>query len=175
MSKRSGDFVTLRELYEEAGRDAARFFFAQRTPNAHMTFDLELAKKQTQENPVYTVQYVHARVASIFKEAASRGVPAPDSKSPRAPLEAPQERALLIHLARFPAALKACESALSPHPLTNYLMELAGLYHPFYESCRVVDTEDQKTTRARLRLCAGVKAVIAEGLALLGVSAPEQM
>ena len=176
MSKRAGEFVTLRELMAEAGRDACRFFFAMRGPNVHMNFDLELAKKQSQENPVYYVQYVHARIFSIFREAEKAGLAKdPDGAQALLLSPSPRERALLVRLAWFPDTLAACESALSPHPLTTYLMELAGLFHSFYEQCRVVDAANRPLSEARLRLCAGMRAVINEGLGLLGVSAPEQM
>ncbi|MBI5240438.1 MAG: arginine--tRNA ligase [Elusimicrobia bacterium] len=178
MSKRTGEFVRLREVVEEVGRDACRFFFAMRTPDSHLNFDLELAKKQSSENPVYYCQYVHARICSIFKEAEKQGLFGPDMPLPGPNgrlLTAPEERALLLKIAWFPEALKECEKLLSPHPLANYVLELAGLYHPFYEKCRVVDPKEEETSRARLLLCAGVRDVIREGLSLLGVSAPEQM
>jgi len=177
MSKRAGTFIPLREVIDEAGKDACRFFFAQRTPNSHLNFDLELAKKQSNENPVFYVQYVHARIASIFREAEKTLGAAPDWGSLGAdlPLGEPESRALLVKLAWFPAALRVCEVELSPHPLATYLMELAGLYHAFYEKHRVVDAAEPSLSRARLALCGGVKAVIAEGLGLLGVSAPERM
>lgn len=178
MSKRSGDFVTLRELLEEAGRDACRFFFSQRTANAHMTFDLELAKKQSQENPVYYVQYVHARICSLNREAAKTSlVPASALENAKIAefLTRPEERALLVKLAWFPGTLAACEECLSPHPLANYLLELAGLFHPFYERCRIVDGRERPLSEARLGLCAGVRDAMREGLGLLGVGAPETM
>ncbi|MFA5137812.1 MAG: arginine--tRNA ligase [Elusimicrobiota bacterium] len=173
MSKRAGEFIPLRDLVAEVGVDACRFFFAMRSPNAHLNFDIELAKKQSQENPVYYVQYVHARTASIFREAEKSGI----ATGPEhlGALTHPAERALLVKLARFPDALRACEEELSTHPLTTYLMELAGLYHPFYEQCRVIDREAPPLSSARLSLCSGVRAVIADGLGLLGVSAPERM
>jgi len=170
MSKRSGEFVTLRDLVEEAGLDATRFFFALRSPNAHMNFDIELAKKQSQENPVYYAQYVHARIRSIFREAEK------SSLKPRpGPTPEPTARALLVKLAWFPEALAACERELSPHPLAGYLMELSGLFHPFYEQCRVADPAAPEISAARLALCEGVARVIGDGLGLLGVSAPEKM
>lgn len=175
MSKRAGEFVTLRELLSEVGRDACRFFFAMRGPNVHMNFDLELAKKQSQENPVYYVQYVHARIRSIFREGAKAGMASETSAGAASLLGHPSERALLIKLAWLPDTLSACETALSPHPLSTYLMELAGLFHTFYEQCRVVDPENKPLSQARLGLCAGIAAVIKEGLDLLGVSAPEHM
>lgn len=178
MSKRAGTFISLREIIDEVGKDACRFFFALRTPDSHLNFDLELAKKQSSENPVFYVQYVHARINSIFKKAAEAGLhpagaelPMPNARW----LTAPEERALLDKLAWFPEVLLDAERLLSPHPLANYLMELAGLFHPFYEKCPVVSAEDPEQGRARLLLIAGVRDVIREGLGLLGVSAPESM
>jgi len=178
MSKRAGTFISLREIIEEVGKDACRFFFALRTPDSHLNFDLELAKKQSSENPVFYVQYVHARICSIFRKAAETGLhPAGAQLSmPNARfLLAPEERALLDKLAWFPEVLLDSERLLSPHPLANYLMELAGLFHPFYEKCPVVSAEDPEQGKARLLLIAGVRDAIREGLDLLGVSAPEQM
>ena len=178
MSKRAGTFISLREIIDEVGKDAARFFFALRTPDSHLNFDLELAKKQSSENPVFYVQYVHARICSIFRKAAETGLhpagaplPMPNARL----LAAPEERALLNKLAWFPEVLLDAERLLSPHPLANYLMELSGLFHPFYEKCPVVAAEDPELGRARLLLIAGVRDAIREGLDLLGVSAPEQM
>ncbi len=178
MSKRAGTFIPLREILDEVGKDACRFFFALRTPDSHLNFDLELAKKQSSENPVFYVQYVHARICSIFRKAAETGVfaagdvlPMPNARW----LTSPEEKALLNKLSWFPDVLLDCERLLSPHPLANYLMELAGLFHPFYEKCPVVTAEDPEQARARLLLIAGTRDAIREGLSLLGVSAPEQM
>ena len=178
MSKRAGTFISLREILDEVGKDACRFFFALRTPDSHLNFDLELAKKQSSENPVFYVQYVHARICSIFRTAAETGrhpagaqMTMPNARF----LRAPEERALLNKLAWFPEALLDSERLLSPHPLANYLMELAGLFHPFYEKCPVVSAEDPEQGKTRLLLIAGVRDAIREGLDLLGVSAPEQM
>lgn len=178
MSKRAGTFISLREIVDEVGKDACRFFFALRTPDSHLNFDLELAKKQSSENPVYYVQYVHARINSIFKKADETGLlkagadlPLPNARH----YATPQERALLLKLAWFPEVLLDVERVLSPHPLANYLMELAGLFHPFYEACPVVAAEDPEVAKSRLLLIAGVRDVIREGLSLLGVSAPASM
>jgi len=178
MSKRAGEFVRLKEVVDEVGRDACRFFFALRTPDSHLNFDLELAKKQSSDNPVYYCQYVHARICSIFREAVKQGLmkegePLPNPNA--ALLTAPEERAILVKIAWFPEVLKTVERELSPHPLGNYILELAGLYHPFYEKCRVVDAAQPELSKQRLLLCAGVRDLIAQGLGLLGVSAPEQM
>lgn len=178
MSKRAGEFVRLSEVIAEVGKDACRFFFAMRTPDSHLNFDLELAKKRSSENPVFYCQYVHARICSIFREAAKQDLfgpklplPGPNGRL----LTSPEERALLLKLAWFPEILKECEKLLSPHPLATHVLELAGLFHPFYEKHRVVDAQDPEVSRARLLLCAGTRDAIAQGLGLLGVSAPEQM
>jgi arginyl-tRNA synthetase len=178
MSKRAGTFISLREIIDEVGKDACRFFFALRTPDSHLNFDLELAKKQSSENPVFYVQYVHARIASIFRKADETGLLKAGSDLPMPNalyLTSPDERALLLKLAWFPEVLLDAEKVLSPHPLANYLMELAGLFHPFYEHCPVATSEDPEVAKARLLLIAGVRDAIREGLDLLGVSAPDQM
>lgn len=178
MSKRAGTFISLREIIDEVGKDACRFFFALRTPDSHLNFDLELAKKQSSENPVYYVQYVHARIHSIFRKAAETGLLKAGADLPipnGAAYTTPEERALLLKLAWYPEVLLDAERLLSPHPLANYLMELAGLFHPFYEKCPVVAAADPELGRARLLLIAGVRDVIREGLDLLGVGAPDAM
>ncbi|MEK7389581.1 MAG: arginine--tRNA ligase [Elusimicrobiota bacterium] len=177
MSKRAGTFIPLRELIDEVGKDACRFFFALRTPDSHLNFDLELAKKQSSDNPVFYVQYVHARICSIFRKAEETGLHRAGSELPMPNalfLNSPAERALLNKLAWFPDILLDCERLLSPHPLANYLLELAGLFHPFYESCPIISAGSE-IAAARLLLIAGVRDVIREGLSLLGVSSPEHM
>jgi len=178
MSKRAGTFISLREIMDEVGKDACRFFFALRTPDSHLNFDLELAKKKSSENPVFYVQYVHARICSIFRKADEEGLLKLGADLPLTNaryLTSPQERALLLKLAWFPEVLLDAEKLLSPHPLANYLMELAGLFHPFYEHCPVVTAGDPEVVKARLLLIAGVRDAIREGLGLLGVSAPDSM
>lgn len=172
MSKRAGHFITLRELMNDVGTDVCRFFFASRTPNAHMLFDMDLAKKRTNENPVFYVQYVHARIHSIFAAAQEKGIkPATTVKTPLAP----QERALLLKLIWFKPVLQNCVRDLSPHHLTTYLVELAGLFHAFYDNCRVLDEADLETTQSRLFICERVAERIKKGLEFIGVSAPEKM
>lgn len=172
MSKRAGHFITLRELMDDVGTDACRFFFASRTPNAHMLFDMDLAKKRTNENPVFYVQYVHARIHSIFKAAAEEGFTKYDGITTEL---APQERALLLKLVWFKQVLHNCVADLSPHHLTTYLVELAGLFHAFYDTCHVVDKQHPELTRSRLFICQRVAERIKKGLEFIGVSAPEQM
>jgi arginyl-tRNA synthetase len=175
MSTRSGEFVTLREVVDEVGADAARFFFAMRSPNSQLEFDLELAKKQAPENPVFYVQYVHARCCSLFREAEKRGVRpgAPDGLRAPAELE-PAERALLLRLASYPDVVQLCGRDLTPHHLTVFLMSLAGDYHRFYEQCRVLGDAGEATS-FRLALVDGVRTLIRSGLSLIGVTAPETM
>jgi len=172
MSKRAGRFITLRELMDDVGTDVCRFFFASRTPNAQMLFDMDLAKKRTNENPVFYVQYVHARIHSIFKSAAEKGFT--EYTGITTPL-APQERALLLKLIWFKQVLRNCIADLSPHHLTTYLVELAGLFHAFYDTCRVLDEANPEQTKSRLFLCQRVAERIKKGLDFIGVSAPEQM
>lgn len=172
MSKRAGHFITLRELMDDVGTDVCRFFFASRTPNAHMLFDMDLAKKRTNENPVFYVQYVHARIHSIFKSAAEKGFT--DYPGITTPLVA-QERALLLKLIWFKQVLRNCIADLSPHHLTTYLVELAGLFHTFYDTCRVLDEANPEQTKSRLFICQRVAERIKKGLEFIGVSAPEQM
>ncbi len=185
MSTRSGEFVTLREVVEEVRPDAARFFFAMRGPDSHLEFDLDLAKKQAPENPVFYVQYVHARCYSIFKKAEEKGVrpdkplvgpgEVPEVKDFPDPAKLhPAERALLIRLASYPDAVQLCGRDLSPHHLTAYLLALAGDFHRFYENCQVLG-EAPEVTAFRLALVDGVRTLIHSGLSLLGVNAPTEM
>lgn len=188
MSKRTGDFILLREVLQEVGRDACRFFFAMRGPNTALEFDLELAKKHTNENPVYYLQYAHARICSIFKQAEG-SARAPEHQGPSgvsgalAPwstgadlslLKEAEELDLIRKLSLFPQALSTCAQEDSPHPLANYLLALCRQFHHFYDHHRVLG-DDLALTRARLQLLDAVRGVLALGLKLLGVSAPEQM
>ena len=172
MSKRAGTFITLRELMDDVGTDVCRFFFASRTPNSHMLFDLDLAKKRTNENPVFYVQYVHARIHSIFKSAKEQGFTEVNGITTSL---TSQERALLLKLIWFKPVLQNCIADLSPHHLTTYLVELAGLFHAFYDNCRVLDETNPQQTKSRLFICERVAQRIKKGLELIGVSAPEEM
>jgi arginyl-tRNA synthetase len=173
MSTRSGQFITLRDVLDEVGKDACRFFFAMRSPQSQLEFDLELAKKQSNENPVFYVQYVHARICSIFKGASPNDTAAIERASWQL-LACPEERDLMKKLAAFTDTLQLCAGEMSPHHLTRYLLDIAASFHKFYDRCRVL-TEDPALTQARLALINSVKRVIAQGLDLLGVSSPETM
>jgi arginyl-tRNA synthetase len=174
MSKRAGEFVTLRQLMDDVGADCAKFFFLMRSTSSHLDFDLDLARRQSDENPAYYVQYAHARIASILRFAAERGA-APAAAGEPGPAEsAPEERALVRKLAAFPEVVRGAAFAREPHRLPVYLQETAAEFHRFYHACRVVGSEPA-VERARLRLCDAARIVLRNGLALMGVGAPERM
>lgn len=175
ISKRAGSYVTLRDLVDEVGRDATRFFFLMRKPDSQLVFDIDLAKQQSLENPVYYVQYAHARICSIFETAAERGYTVPSFDSAHSDLPGTLEEIELIKLIdSFPEVVEGSSLAFEPHRITYYLQELAGAFHSFYNSNRVI-TEEKELCMARLFLLKCVAQVLKNGLALLGVSAPEKM
>ena len=173
MSKRAGDFITLDELLSEIGVDSARWFFASRSVNTGIDFDIELAKKQSNENPVYYVQYAHARIASILRKAAEAGL-APAS-SVEGWLADPPEAALARAVARFPEVVEDAVIAEETHGITAYATELATTFHGFYRDARVVDAEAPERSAARLALAGAARITLANALGLLGISAPESM
>ncbi len=175
MSKRRGEFVLMEELLEEVGRDAARFTFLTRRHDSPLEFDLAVATRQSSDNPVYYVQYAHARIHSIARQAAEQGValPAWDAVD-LAALSDPEEQALIKRLLHFPEIVRGAARALEPHRIAFWLQELAGAFHPYYKTHRVIQ-DDHRLMLARLALCAVVGRVIANGLDLLGVAAPETM
>lgn len=175
MSKRSGQYITLRELMDEVGKDAARFFFVLRDPDSTVDFDLDLAKAQSADNPVYYVQYAHARLCSILRQAGELGYPldAPGEEDLRR-LASPEERELLKKMAELPGEIGIAAQLMEPHRLARYVLDLAGLFHTFYNSQRVL-VEDEGLRRARLSLVGAVKQIIGNVLGILGVSAPEKM
>ena len=175
MSTRSGEFVTLREVIDEVGSDAARFSFLTRRSDAQLDFDLEVAKKQSDENPVYYVQYAHARICSITRVAAEKGIDLPGYRDiDAALLTADEELDLIKKLSQFTATISGSARAREPHRVAVYLMELVGQFHSYYNKHRVV-TDDQALSSARLYLMNCIKIVLRNGLTLLGVSAPEKM
>jgi arginyl-tRNA synthetase len=175
MSTRSGEFVTLREVVDEVGRDAARYNFLMRRSDSHLDFDLELAKKQSNENPVYYVQYAHARICSILRMAAERGIAAPAAGEADASLlRLPEETDLIKAITRFPEVVEGAARTLEPHRLTFYLNDLAALFHSYYNRNKVI-SEDDALTGARLFLVRSVLKVLKNALKMLGVSTPEKM
>jgi arginyl-tRNA synthetase len=175
MSKRAGEFITLRDLMDEVGPDCAKFFFLMRSTSAHLDFDLDLAKRQNDENPAYYVQYAHARIASLLRFAAEKGLtPAAGGALPQEEIALPEAAALLRRLASFPEVVRGAAAAREPHRIPTFLVDTAAEFHRYYHVCRVV-SDDVARSRDRLMLVAAARQVIANGLALLGVSAPERM
>ncbi|MBW1953960.1 MAG: arginine--tRNA ligase [Deltaproteobacteria bacterium] len=175
MTTRGGTFVTLREVMDEVGKDAARFIFLSRRSDAHLDFDLDLAKQQSAENPVYYVQYAHARLASVFRIATERGISLENlSNANLELLTLPEEIALIKLLASYPDVVEAAAQFLEPHRITFFLTDLAAQLHSYYYKHRFI-SESEELTQARLFLVQGIKTVLAQGLKLLGVEAPESM
>jgi arginyl-tRNA synthetase len=200
MSKRTGEFITMREVIDEVGADAAKFYFLMRDSKTHLEFDLELAKQRSADNPVYYVQYAHARIASLWRVAASRGIACPlPSQTDLSVLSDPDELGLIRKLAAYPSTVEGAAVGYEPHRMTYYLQQLAALLHTFYNKHRILppaaDAEvfaqamaglaadegakreslSPERTAARLALMRGVQQVIKNGLAVLGISAPDQM
>ena len=175
LSKRSGEIVTLRELVEEVGADACRFFFLSRSAESQMEFDLELAKQQSAENPVYYVQYAHARIASILRIAEERGIDFSDGQVSLLTHEA--ELALIRKAMQLPEVVEMMALSLEPHHLPHYAGELATAFHWFYQNCRVISgvEGEEAITKARLKLVDAARVVLARCLRLMDVEAPQKM
>ena len=175
MSTRAGKFETLRDVIDEVGRDAARFIFLTRHYESTLDFDLEVAKQKTNDNPVYYVQYVHARISSILRKGDEQGTGKVSWKDEAAArLTAPEEIDLIKALARYPEILAGSAQSMEPHRVTYYLMELASAFHTYYNKHRVLN-DDASLRCGRLNLILAVQKVIRNGLTLLGVSAPDRM
>jgi arginyl-tRNA synthetase len=172
ISKRAGSYVTVRDLIDWVGRDAVRFFLVSRKADSEFVFDVDLALKKNDENPVYYVQYAHARVCSVFSQAGVDGARLPGAELGL--LKNPKELALAQRLGEFPELVAAAARELAPHSVAFYLRELAGEFHSYYNAERIL-VEDEGLRMARLALCAAVRQTLANGLSLLGVSAPEKM
>ena len=172
ISKRSGDIITLQEVVDEVGADPCRFFFLARSADSQMDFDLELAKKQSADNPSYYLQYAHARVASILRLAEEKGIDYGDGDVLLLGHEA--ELALIRQMLRLPEVVELIARTLEPQHLPHYTLELATHFHSFYEKCRVIG-DDEALNKARLKLVKAAQVVLAKGLDLMGMSAPEQM
>ena len=178
MSKRAGTYVTLRDLLDWVGRDATRYFLVARKPDAEFVFDVDLALSQSEDNPVFYVQYAHARICSVFAQAADKGHAVPDEatalKFDLTPLTSTREQALMNRLAEYSEVLAAAATELAPHQLAFYLKDLAADFHGYYNAERVL-VDEAATREARLALLLATRQVLRHGLATLGVSAPEKM
>jgi arginyl-tRNA synthetase len=175
MSKRAGNLVTMREVMDNIGVDAARFFFLMRTPGAHLDFDLELARTQTPENPVYYAQYCHARVESVKREAGAEAAEAPPEDADMTALDQAEERLTARAVWEFPKVVAAAAARREPHRLTAYAATLASLFHNYYHHHRILQAPNEAKSRARLVLSRAVGQTMKNALRLLGVSAPSQM
>jgi arginyl-tRNA synthetase len=176
MSTRSGDFVTLRQLREEVGNDAARFFYVMRSNDQHLDFDLELAKSHSNDNPVYYIQYAHARVASVFRQLEEKSL-VWDKTSGLDNLDLLgeiHEKALMSTLSKYPEIIELAANNRAPQHLVHYLRDLANEFHSYYNAHQFI-VDEEKLRNARLALISATSQVIANGLGVLGVSAPESM
>jgi len=178
MSKRAGTFVTLREVIDEVGPDITKFIFLTRKADSHLDFDIETAKEQSSENPVFYVQYAFARISSLFKQAEMRqiaeirdqGLETADLSL----LKEDEELSLIKKILQYPSVFEGAAIYREPHRITYYLQELAGMFHSYYYRHRIV-IDDHALSLARLAMCRAVQIVLKEGLGLLGISAPERM
>jgi arginyl-tRNA synthetase len=176
MSTRSGEFVTLRQLREEVGNDAARFFYVMRSNDQHLDFDLELAKSRSNDNPVYYIQYAHARVASVFRQLAEKALEHDQAVGIQAfdLLQEPHEKALMTSLSRYPEIIELAANNRAPQHLVHYLRDLANELHSYYNAHTFI-VDDAALRNARLALIHATRTVIASGLGIIGVSAPDSM
>ncbi|HET6783680.1 MAG TPA: DALR anticodon-binding domain-containing protein, partial [Pseudoxanthomonas sp.] len=176
LSKRAGSYFTLRDLIEEAGRDATRWFLIARKPDSQLTFDIDLARQQSNDNPVFYVQYAHARVCSLLRQAVEKGYAYDQANGlgHLAVLDDENSQLLMVELSRFPEVVENAGQLLEPHLIAQYLRELAYAFHTWYHATPVL-VEDAATRDARLALACAARQVLANGLELLGVSAPEKM
>jgi len=173
LSKRAGNIVLIRDVIDEVGADAARFFFLARSADSQMEFDLELAKRQSAENPVYYVQYAHARIAGILMNAAERRITFDDGDVSL--LGHPTELELIRRMLQLPELVHLMATTYEPHHLPHYAQDLATSFHQFYTECRVINDDDLPVSKARLKLCAAARVTLARALTLMGMSAPDRM
>ena len=176
MSTRSGQFITLRELREEVGSDAARFFYVMRSHDQHLDFDLDLAKSNSNENPVYYIQYAHARICSVYRTLEGMDLTHNTAIGEAALnlLQEDRELRLMRATSRFPELIDSAARLRAPHLLAHYLSDLANDFHGYYNAHQFL-VDDENLRNARLNLIAAVRVVLRNGLALLGISAPEEM
>ena len=177
LSKRAGSYLTLRDLIDEAGRDATRFFLIARKSDSQLTFDIDLARAQSNDNPVFYIQYAHARVCSLLRQAGEKGFAYDQANglAQLARLADPQEQALMVEISRYPETVEDAAAQLEPHALAQYLRDLAYAFHTFYNAQPILVADDAALRDARLTLAVAARQVLANGLDLLGVSAPEVM
>lgn len=175
MSKRAGNVINIDDLIDEIGHDVARFFFLMYSPDTHMNFDLGLAKEQSQKNPVFYVQYAHARICSIVEKAENLKLKAESLNADLSLLENEKELSLIRELNKFPELIEEVAGSYEVHKLPQFAMKLADKFHSFYDACRVIDEENIELTKARIMLVLSTKIVLGETLRLIGVSAPEKM
>ena len=173
MSKRTGNAITLREIMDEVGIDAARYFLTMRSPDSHFDFDLELAKEKSQDNPIYYAQYAHARICSILKQAKEQGVEV-TADADFSTITNEKAIDLLKKIAEFEPTIESAAESRAPHRLTNYIQDLASAFHKFYNAEKVL-TDDAEKTKAHIALVDAVRITLHNALALVGVSAPESM
>src|SRR5690606_28779885 len=174
MSTRKANFVTLDELMDEVGEDVTRFFFLMRSPNTHLEFDLDLAKEAGEKNPVFYLQYAHARIASIVRKAEETGL-ALDAEADLGLLTHPSEEGLMKELLRLPEEIQAAADTFGPHKLATYLRDVAAAFSQFYRDCHIIGAESEALGLARLKLARATQLVLRNGLAVLGIGAPERM
>ncbi len=176
MSKRAGKIVTMDNIVQEVGKDAARYFFLNRKPSAHLDFDLELAKKKSSENPVYYCQYAHARICSVLKKAKKAKLTLKDfDKKNLKKLNKDEEIFIIKKMLEFPSLLIACAEHREPHRLAGYIHDLAGVFHRYYAKYKIIDVTHKELSLSRLYLISAIKSVVAIALNLMGISAPEKM
>lgn len=174
MSKRTGKAVTMRDLVDEVGLDATRYFFAMRSSDTHLDFDLDLAVSESNENPVYYAQYAHARISSILRQGSEQGMTI-DRHADFSLITGEKEMDLLKKIGEFPHVVAEAAQKRMPHRITNYIFELASAFHSFYNADKVLDSENPERTKARLALVKAVQITLKNALGLIGVSAPEKM
>jgi arginyl-tRNA synthetase len=176
LSKRAGSYLTLRDLIDEVGRDATRYFLTARKSDSQLIFDIDLARAQTNDNPVYYIQYAHARVASVMRQLAERGLAwdRANGLANLARLDSESEQALMVELSRYPEVVETAGENLEPHLIATYLRELAAAFHMYYNTHQFL-VDDAGLRDARLALAQATRQVLANGLDLLGISAPESM
>ena len=175
ISKRAGNLVLLEDLINDVGKDGVRFFFLSKDLNTHMEFDIDLAKERSNKNPIYYIQYAHARLSNIFQKLSIDPKIFKIEEENLRPLEKPEELALIRKMAKFPELVEDVANSYQVHRLAQYSYELASDFHNFYEKHHVVQENNKELERARLALCSAVKIVLGQCLSLMGISAPEKM